>query len=123
MCYWHVHVLPSLGFTHNVSLDDAANPLSAGEKYTLTCNVTAEFAYSVKWLDSNNTEIDYSKIDITLVTVSDGNTTSLLLHFDPLKTSHAGTYTCISFVDEPIISIKMVTRNLLVQSELKQFND
>ena len=91
--------------------------MPAGDKYTLTCNVTAEFAHSVKWLDSNNTEIDDP--DIAIVIVSDDNTTSLLLHFDPLKTSHAGTYTCVSSISEPT-SIKMATRNLLVQS--KSFN-
>ena len=104
------------GIVHNVSIDGAANPLSAGDKYTLTCNVTAEFAHSVKWLDSNNTDVND---DITMVTVSGGNTTSLLLHFDPIKTSHAGTYTCVSSISEPT-SIKMATRNLQVRS--KSFN-
>ena len=48
-----------------------------------------------------------------------GNTTTLLLHFDPLKTSHAGTYTCVSSISKPI-SIKIATWDLLVQS--KSFN-
>ena len=108
----HASSLP--GFTHNISIDGAANPVSAGDKYTLSCNVTAEFVHSVKWLDSNL--IDVNDPDITMVTVSEGNVTSLFLHFDPLKTSHAGTYTCVSSISEPT-SIKIATRNLLVQSK------
>ena len=58
-----------IGFTHNVSISASdANPPSAGDKYTLTCNVTAEFAHSVKWLDSNNTEVNNP--NIFMVTVS-----------------------------------------------------
>ena len=108
----HDHLISLLEIIHSVSIDGTSNSSSAGDKYTLICNVTAEFTHSVKWLDSTNNTVNDP--DITMVTVPNGvNTTSLLLHFDPLKTSHAGTYTCVSTISEPT-SIKMATRKLLV---------
>ena len=81
----------------------------------MTCTVTAEFIPTVQWLDPYDNVMESS--DVSMITVTDGNTTTTLrLHFDPLKTSHAGRYACVSTISEPN-SFKKRTIDLVVQSK------
>ena len=81
--------------THEVDIFGSTNPLSAGGKYSLTCKVTSDVLPSVQWLSPRD-GMDTSVRKTEPVTV--GNTTTLVLHFDPIKTSHGGTYVCISAI-------------------------
>lgn len=82
---------------HKVEITGPANPLSAGEKYSLTCTVTSDLPPSVKWLGPGNHAVDGSDVSVRMLEpVTQGNTTTLVLYFDPIKTSHGGTYTCTS---------------------------
>ena len=103
--------------THTVDITGPSNPLSAGGKHTLTCTVTSDLSPTVKWLDPDNNEVDGSDVAVVMDDmVANGNTTTLLLHFDPLKTSHGGTYACVSTISEPA-SFRKMTRDVEVQRE------
>ena len=86
-----------------MTIASPSNPLPAGGKYSFTCTVTSDFPPTIKWLDPDGNEVDGSDISITTNQPElDGNTTTLVLNFDPLKTSHGGIYTCASQVSDSL---------------------
>ena len=106
-----------LELIHEVEISGPFNPLSAGGKYSLTCTVTSDFPVSVQWLDTSDHEVDGSDVSLKMgETVIEGNTTTLILHFDPIRTSHGGTYTCKSTISESSLE-KTAIRNVTVQSK------
>ena len=108
----------STEIAHEVEISGPSNPLSAGDKYSLTCTVTSDLPVSVQWLDTSDDEVDGSDVSLKMgETVVEGNTTTLILHFDPIRTSHGGTYTCKSTTDE-LSSEKTALRHVKVQGEL-----
>lgn len=110
------HVV-SAELTHTVNISGPANPLSAGEKYSLTCTVTFDLLPFVRWLGPGNDEVDGSDVSVRVSEpVTGGNTTTLTLHFDPIRTSHGGTYSCRSSIRE-LRSDKLATRHVKVQSK------
>ena len=96
--------------THLVAIDGPDNPLPAGEAHSFICTVTSDLPPTVKWLDPDDNEVDGLKV------VSSGNTTAVTLTFDPLLTSHGGTYSCVSSISKPS-SYKRMTRDIQVQSK------
>ena len=108
----------STEIAHGVEISGPSNPLSAGGKYSLTCTVTSDLPVSVQWLDPSDDEVDGSDVSLKIgETVIKGNTTTLILHFDPTRTSHGGTYTCKSTTSE-LSSEKTALRHVKVQGKL-----
>ena len=100
-----------------VSIEGPSNPLRAGGSYTLTCNATADITPVVRWTDPSGNSVETGEgISVTGPLVS-GDTTILQLTFDYLRTSQAGTYSCLSIVDTPT-SVQRDVRDIIVQSEL-----
>ena len=79
---------------NRVSISGLSSPWLAGYSYTLTCVVIADVPpESVKW--------EYSDKDYQLMIPKErlsGNHTNLNLHFNNLRTSQAGRYSCTSQV-------------------------
>ena len=104
-----------------MSITGHPNPLLAGGNYSLICVVTSDFAPTVQWLDPNTNEV-ITTTGTSVTTdnpVTNGNTTELVLNFDPIHTSHGGIYACISTVGETG-SYRRETRYIRVQSELPE---
>ena len=98
-----------------MAINGPSNPLQAGGKYSLTCNVTSDLPPTVKWLDPDDNAVDNSDSSVIVSQpVTLGNTTTLVLKFDPLKASHGGSYSCVSTVAKPS-SFKRMRRHLEVQ--------
>ncbi len=99
------------------------HPLLAGEKYSLTCTVTSDLPHSVKWLDPNLNEVDASNTSkATYQTVLDETTSTLILNFDPLKTSHGGNYSCLSIISQLHVS-KIENVTMIVQGKFLVLED
>ena len=102
---------------HIVDIEAPSESPFAGSNYSFVCTVTSDFPSSVKWLDPDGNEVDGSDTSITTSQpVVNGNTTTLVLNFDPLKTSHSGIYSCTSFIMPNLLKIE--TRELAVRSKL-----
>lgn len=70
----------------------------------------------MKWLDPDDNEIDGADLSVTTSQADVvGNTTTLVLTLEPLKTSHAGDYSCVSFI-QPSFH-KIAVHQLSVQSK------
>ena len=116
------NILPCTQHTHTelnnrVSIEGPSNPLRAGGSYTLTCNATADITPVVRWTDPSGNSVETGEgISVTGPLVS-GDTTILQLTFNYLRTSQAGTYSCLSIIDTPT-SVQRDVRDIIVQSEL-----
>ena len=101
---------------HTVVIDGPTNPLPAGGSYSFTCTVTSDLPPTVKWLDPDDNSVDVgSDISVTMSQpVTDGNTTTVVLNFDPLKASHGASYSCVSTVSEPS-SFRRMRKHIEVQ--------
>ena len=101
---------------HDVQVEGSSSPVLAGSKYSMTCTVTFDLPPLVKWLDPLNNEVNGSDVSMTTITIEEWNTTTVVLQFDPLKTSHGGVYTCVSLISQPYL-YKEVVKTLTVQSK------
>ena len=105
---------------HTVNISGPSNPLSSGGKYSITCNVTSDLSTSVWWLGPDNQEVDGTHPSMNMIgPYTKNGTTTLVLHFDPIKTSHGGAYSCKSSINE-LVSRKTRTRNVEVQSKQRR---
>ena len=107
---------------NRVSIEGPSNPLRAGGSYTLTCNATADITPVVRWTDPSGNSVETGEgVSLSGPFVA-GDTTTLRLTFSYLRTSQAGTYSCLSIIDTPT-SVQRDVRDVIVQSELdhKQF--
>lgn len=84
--------------TNNVSIEASSDMLTAGQDLTLTCTVVSDGPPHVRWIGPDGQPISREGITVSPHTAS-GLITTLQLMFLPLRTSHGGTYTCISSVD------------------------
>ena len=114
--YYFNHNIHYLELEHSVSITGPPNPLPCGGIYSLDCTVISDLTPTVQWLGLNNQMIATTGTVRTDNPVTNGNTTHLILHFDPTYTSHGGTYACISTVSETG-SFRRQTRHIQVQSE------
>ena len=100
-----------------MSIQGPSNPLLAGNSYTLTCVATADITPVVRWTDPSGNSVEGSEgLTVSGPFVS-GGTTTLNLTFSYLRTSQAGTYSCLSIIDTPT-SVQRDVRDVTVQSEL-----
>ena len=118
-CNIHVHVCTHHTELNNrVSLQGPSNPLRAGSNYTLTCTATADITPVVRWTDPSGNSVETGGgVSVSGPFVS-GDTTTLQLTFSYLRTSQAGTYSCLSIIDTPT-SVQRDIRDIIVQSELQ----
>lgn len=100
-----------------MSIQGPSNPLRAGSNYTLTCTATADITPVVRWTDPSGSSVETGGgVSVAGPFVS-GDTTVLQLTFSYLRTSQAGTYSCLSVIDTPT-SVQRDVRDVIVQSEL-----
>ena len=102
---------------NTVRIQASSNLPLAGENFTLTCNVVCDRPPQGKWLDPTGQTPTAQGISLSPQTFN-GQTYSLQMHFDHIRTSHTGIYTCISNTDVPPSS-QLATRLVRVQ---RKFN-
>ena len=96
-----------------------SNSSLAGGSYSIACTVVSDFPSSVAWLDPCGTAIDNSDpFRMTSPLEVNGNSTSLVLNFDPLKISYSGLYTCVSTILTYMQKIQ--TMQLIVECKVVQ---
>ena len=78
-----------------VNISPASEPLTAGQTYSLTCSVQVVDHLVVE------SSVVWTRQDGSQVTATSG--TSLMLNFDPLRTSDGSHYTCTATVNVPSV--------------------
>ena len=78
---------------------------TAGESYVLTCAVMEEVEGltnmpSLQWLDPSDQVVDGEGITVGQLQQNE-TTATLVLTFDPVRTSHGGEYTCQGTLESP----------------------
>ena len=95
-----------------------------GDTHTLNCTASKNLSLispiKVEWISPNGSIVTGTEVNIAQSSVKSEGTTSLLLVFDPLSTSHGGRYVCKAVLetvalDEPLMQTR--TANLRVQSK------
>ena len=105
-----------------MNISGPANPLSAGEKYSLTCSIIADLSPTVKWLGPDNQEVNTSDPSLSVgAPVTNADTTTLVLNFDPIEASHGEVYTCRSTISE-LESVETATRRINVQCKYPAYS-
>ena len=91
-------------------------PVLAGTILTLTCKAVVSRSVRLQWLNSDGSIINST----SSVTVSDpdveGRNTAVTLTFNPLKTAHAGNYSCSCFIGQSHIVVT-TSHDIVVQSK------
>ena len=112
-----MHTPHATELNNRVSIEGPSNPLMAGGSYTLTCNATADITPVVRWTDPSGDSVETGEGVSLSGPIVSGDTTTLRLTFSYLRTSQAGTYSCLSIIDTPT-SVQRDVRDVVVQSEL-----
>ena len=115
-----VHALLMILFSYSAEQYDisisATGVPTAGEEYNLTCRVNVSAGTpSIQWQYSNGNMVATGGDIIVGSQETSGTTTTLILTFNPLLTSHGGEYSCRSVVQETVERTAM--ENVTVQSE------
>lgn len=100
-----------------VTINSAVSLPVAGDNHTLTCSAITDDYLVVSptliWISIEDT------VDISQSMVVNGS--ALALNFQPLRTSHGGSYTCEATLDIPLAGISNLTsrntENVTVQSK------
>ena len=76
------------------------NPVIAGSSLTLNCTATSNLVPQLKWIGLS----DLASVEkgISLSEHLNGQSKTAILTFDPLQTSYAGNYTCVSIIEDNI---------------------
>ena len=106
---------------NRVEIQGPSNPLLAGNSYTITCTATADITPVVRWTDSGGNPVEEGEGLTLSGPIVSGDTTTLRLTFNYLRTSQAGTYSCLSIIDTPT-SIQRAIRDVTVQSKSVSFH-
>jgi len=96
-----------------VTIYTAGSTMFAGASYTLNCTIVSDFRPVVKWIDPDGNPVNGSSIT-TDEPVYYGKNTYVLLKFSALRTSQAGLYTCQSEIMRTQLSVKTVTKYVIV---------
>ena len=118
------NAVPASG-AFTVFLNPHGNP-TAGESYLLTCTAVEVIAGlrnmpSLQWLDSNGSPVQGTGITVGELQITD-TAAILTLTFDPLRTSHAGVYTCWGMLESPAVVgniIESTMETVLVASKYR----
>ena len=81
-------------FTNDVRIEASTDQPTAGDNFTLTCTVTSDRPPSLSWTGSG---VGSKGVVVHSQTVN-GFTSTLVIEFSPLRTSHGGVYTCLSSI-------------------------
>ena len=97
-----------------MKIEESTEQPTAGENFTLTCTVTSDRPPSLEWVGSG---VGREGV-LVHPQVVNGFTTTLVIEFSPLRTSHGGVYTCVSSIGStPSIHDSQLEHHLLVYSE------
>jgi hypothetical protein len=100
---------------HSLSINASQkNPVVAGTPLTLTCTAVSSRPAQLNWINSDGATVTSTSFITVSQQVLVGLTTTSTLTFDPLKTSHADTYTCSCVIDYPS-SVATTTHQVIVQ--------
>ena len=100
-------------FTNDVRIEASTDQPTAGENFTLTCIVTSDRPPTVRWSDSHAEGV------VLHSQSTNGVTSTVVLQFSPLRTSHGGEYTCSSIISSsPSVHDSQLAFHLRVNSEL-----
>ena len=113
----------SLSLAHSTDLEHTLNvtashenPVISGTTLTLTCIAVTSRLVHLQWRNSDNSSVNpTSSISIPPPLVVEQITT-ITLTFDPLKTSHAGLYTCSCVMRSPRSEVS-ASHKVVVQSK------
>ena len=84
-----------------MTISPASGPLTAGQVYSLTCSVLVVDHLVVE------PSVEWTRQDGSQVTATSGS--SLLLNFNPLRTSDGNNYTCIATVTINVTDVVTVS--------------
>ena len=85
-----------------VEIQGPSTPASVGRNATYTCVVTSDFVPTLQWMDKfNNAVTTYGDSVWTLPQYTIGSKTYMKLNFNPVKSSHGGSYSCVSVITHP----------------------
>ena len=73
----------------------------------------SDFHPVVEWTGPNGNSVRNTSSITVNAPVYDGNKTYVLLRFPALRTSQAGSYTCLSIINSPL-SVKTATKDVVV---------
>ena len=96
------------GLEKNISIESSVDSPIAGEIFAITCTIMSDRPAQLTWKGGNGLPIREKNPSSSQVT--SGMLTSVKLIFQPLYTSHAGIYTCISLVGSNINSKTFLVR-------------
>ncbi len=104
-----------------MKIQGSSHAILPGGKATYTCIVTSDFIPSVQWLDKSNNPVTTSGDSFwTENQYTIGNTTYLNLVFEPVQTSHGGSYTCKS-VTQKLSSTNSTNKNIVIKRKSLNF--
>ena len=90
---------------HSVNITASNNdPVIAGSLLTLNCTTISNHMPDMMWVGPNGPAI--AENGSTVSEQVNGDLKSTILMFDPLRTSHAGNYTCISIIEDNFSTIQ-----------------
>ena len=103
---------------HEVTTTSGNSTVYAGQSYTLTCTVVADFPHITTWFGLNGFPLSNDSLAGVIVgqPTIDGLATRLTLTFVTVTTSQAGQYSCFSVIDFPASTIFSV-QDLFVTSK------
>ena len=92
----------------------ASGNSTAGEVYSLTCDVSLSQSLRqspvIEWVGPDGNVIDNATLTDVSLTSSSPSTTMTLL-FNPLRTSHGGTYSCRAILTDTTASTRIVNNS------------
>jgi len=95
----------SIELEHSVNITASNNdPVIAGSLLMLKCTTMSNHVPDMLWIGSNGTAITENGSSVSEQVNGDLKSTTLM--FDPLRTSHAGNYTCISNIEDNFSTIQ-----------------
>ena len=112
----NVHLYPTeLEHSVNITASSTSPAALAGGTLTLNCTAVSSRTPNVTWTGPNGPAVDENGITLSEQT-NDGLMASVLLTIDPLQTSHAGYYTCVSNIEDGV-SEKQAQYLVIVKSK------
>jgi len=114
----HPLCMPCVSFSPSeleniVTIRASQSTMFAGSSFTLNCTVMADFYPVVEWTGPDGSSVRNTSSIAVNAPVYNGNKTHLLLRFSALRTSQAGSYSCLSIINSPL-SVKTATKDVVV---------
>jgi len=104
-----------LEHTVNITASSTSPAVLAGGTLTLNCTAVSSRTPNVTWTGPNGPAVEENGITLSEQT-KNGLMASVLLTIDPLRTSNAGYYTCVSNIEDSM-SVKQAQYLVMVESK------